>query len=87
MRVETAPTVIAAFVAYLGPSVCSLLASWTTRLMTTARVDALQSRCGSWVEKVVKRYGPALASRPAIEIRPGSMNAAKRLLALEGTGT
>ena len=24
----TVPTVIAAFVAYLGPSVCSLLASW-----------------------------------------------------------
>ena len=55
--------------------------------MTTAGVDALQSQCGSWVDKMVKRYGPALASQPAIEIRPESMNAAKRLLALERTGT
>ncbi len=56
-------------------------------LMTTARIDALQSRCGSWVDTVLKRYGPALASRPAIEIRPGSMKAAKRLLTLARTGT
>ena len=56
-------------------------------LMTTARVNALQSRCGSWVDKVLKRYGPELATRRAVEIRPGSMDAANRLLALERTGT
>ena len=55
--------------------------------MTTARVDALQSRCGSWVDKVLKRYGPELATRRAVEIRPGSMDAANRLLALGRTGT
>ena len=55
--------------------------------MTTARVDTLQSRCGSWVDKVLKRYGPELATRRAVEIRPGSMDAANRLLALGRTGT
>ncbi len=50
-------------------------------LMNPARVDALQFRCGSWVDKVLKRYGPALASRPVVDFRPGSMNAAGRLAA------
>lgn len=56
-------------------------------LMTTARVDTLQSRCGRWVDNVLKRYGPDLATRPAVEISPGSMEAAEQLLALGRTGT
>ena len=56
-------------------------------LMTTTRVDALQSRCGSWVDNVLKRYGPELATPRAVEIRPGSMAAADQLLALGRTDT
>ena len=48
-------------------------------LMSPARVDALQFRCGRWVDRVLERYGPALASRPVVDFRPGSMNAAGRL--------
>ena len=36
----TVPTVIAAFVAYLGPSVCSLLASWWSGLAASASARA-----------------------------------------------
>ena len=50
-------------------------------LMSPARVDALQFRCGRWVDRVLERYGPALASRPVVDFRPGSMNAAGRLAA------
>ena len=50
-------------------------------LMSPARVDALQLRCGRWVDRVLERYGPALASRPVVDFRPGSMNAAGRLAA------
>ena len=56
-------------------------------LMTTARVDALQSRCGSWVDRVLKRYGSEFATRPTIDISPGSTDAAEQLLALERSGT
>ena len=59
----------------------------TAPLMSPARVDTLQFRCGSWVDKVLKRYRPALASRPVVDFRPGSMNAAGRLLDMERTGT
>ena len=48
-------------------------------LMSAARVDALQSRCGSWDERVLDRYGPSLASGTVVDIKPGSMNAAGRL--------
>ena len=58
----------------------------TAPLMSPARVDALQFRCGSWVDKVLKRYGPSLASGAVVDIKPGSVNAARRLLAMEGTG-
>ena len=44
----------------------------TAPLMSPARVDPLQFRCGSWVDKVLKRYGPALASGPVVDIKPGS---------------
>ena len=50
-------------------------------LMSPARVDALQFRCGRWVDRVLERDGPALASRPVVDFRPGSMNAAGRLAA------
>ena len=56
-------------------------------LMSPARVDALQFRCGSWVDRVLNRYGPALTSRPVVVFRPGSMNAARRLMDMEGTET
>ena len=56
-------------------------------LMSPARVDALQFRCGSWVDRVLNRYGPVLASRPVVDFRPGSMNAARRLMEMEGTET
>ena len=52
-------------------------------LMSPARVDALQSRCGSWVDKILQRYGPSLASRAVVDIKPGSMKAAGRLLAMQ----
>ena len=58
----------------------------TAPLMSAARVDALQLRCGSWVDRVLDRYGPSLASRAVIEVKPGSLSAAGRLLALERTG-
>ncbi len=50
-------------------------------LMTPARVDALQCRCGNWVDKVLDRYGPSLASGAVVDIKPGSLNAAGRLAA------
>ena len=56
-------------------------------LMSPARVDALQFRCGSWVDRVLDRYGPMLASRPVVDLRPGSMNAARRLMDMERTET
>ena len=52
-----------------------------------ARVDALQCRCGRWVDRVLERYGPALASRPVVDFRPGSMNAAGRLTDWQRNGT
>ena len=52
-------------------------------LMSRARIDALQFRCGSWVDKVLDRYGPSLASGAVVDIKPGSMRAAGRLLAME----
>ena len=55
-------------------------------LMSPGRVDALQARCGSWVDKVLQRYGPSLASTPVVQIKPGSMNAAGRLTAMESLG-
>ena len=54
-------------------------------LMSPAQVDALQFRCGSWVDRVLKRYGPSLASRTAVDMKPESMDAARRLMAMETT--
>ena len=56
-------------------------------LMSAARVDALQFRCGRWVDRILDRYEPSLASGALVEFKPGSLNAAGRLLALEGTRT
>ena len=56
-------------------------------LMSPARIDALQLRCGRWVDRVLERYGPALASRPVVDFRPGSMNAAGRLTDWQRNGT
>ena len=52
--------------------------------MKPARVDALQSRCGRWVERTLERYGPAAASRPMaeVEVTPESLNPARRLAAV-----
>ena len=52
-------------------------------LMTAARVDTLQSRCGRWMERTLERYGSALESRPVVAFGPESMRAAERLLAME----
>ena len=50
-------------------------------LMTSARVDTLQIRCGSWVDRILDRCGPSLASGTVVDIKPGSLNAAGRLAA------
>ena len=50
-------------------------------LMSPARVDALQSRCGRWVDRTLERYGSALVSRPEVEVAAESLNAAGRLAA------
>ena len=57
-------------------------------LMSPARVDALQSRCGSWVDRILERYGPALASRSVaeLEVTPENLSAAARLADLETSG-
>ena len=52
-------------------------------LMSPARVDALQLRCGSWVDKVLQRYGRSVASGATVDIRPGSLSAARRLTMME----
>ena len=51
--------------------------------MNPGRVDALQFRCGRWVERTLERYGPALASglMVEVEVTPESLNAAGRLAA------
>ena len=56
-------------------------------LMSPARVDALQFRCGRWVDRILERYGPSLASGAVVNIKPGSMNAARRLLDWQRKGT
>ena len=56
-------------------------------LMSPARIDALQLRCGRWIDRTVERYRPALASRPEVDISTESLNAAERLAAMERTGT
>lgn len=56
-------------------------------LMSPARVDALQFRCGSWVDRVLNRYGPSLASGTVVHIKPGSMRAARRLTDWQRIGT
>lgn len=55
-------------------------------LMSPARVDALQFRCGRWVNRTLERYGPSLASGAVVDIEPESLNAAGRLLAMEEAG-
>ena len=35
---------------------------------------------------MLKRYGPSFASGTELDIKPGSMSAAKRLLAMNGAG-
>ena len=56
-------------------------------LMSPARVDALQFRCGHWVNRTLERYGSSLASGAVVDVKPGSLNAAGRLRAMERTGT
>lgn len=49
-------------------------------LMSPARVNAHQTRCGSWVNRILKQYEPPLASGTMVDLKPASMNAAKRLM-------
>ena len=58
-------------------------------LVNPGRVDALQVRCGRWMDWTLKRYGAALASQPTVEVEvtKESLNAADRLAAMERAGT
>ena len=56
-------------------------------LMSPARVDALQARCGRWVDRTLERYGSVLTSRPVVEVSEESRNAARRLAAIESSET
>ena len=56
-------------------------------LMSPARVDALQARCGRWVDRTLARYGSVLTSRPVVEVSGESRNAARRLAAIESSET
>ena len=49
-------------------------------LMSPARVNAHQTRCGTWVDRILKQYEPSLTSETMVDMKPGSMNAAKRLM-------
>lgn len=49
-------------------------------LMSPARVNAHQTRCGSWVDRILKQYESSLTSANMVDMKPGSMNAAKRLM-------
>lgn len=52
-------------------------------LMSSARVDALQSRCGSWVDQVLDDDGRSPQPGTAVDVKLKSMDAARRLAALE----
>ena len=54
-------------------------------LMSAARVDVLQARCGRWVDTTLERYGST--PRPMVEVSEESRNAARRLAAMESSGT
>ena len=54
-------------------------------LMSPARVDALQARCGRWVDRALERYGSVSTSRPVVEVSEESRNAARRLAAIESS--
>ena len=58
-------------------------------LVSPGRVDALQVRCGRWMDWTLERYGAALASQPTVEVEvtKESLNAADRLAAMERAGT
>ena len=56
-------------------------------LMSPARVDALQFRCGRWVDRTLERDGAVLASRSVVDVSAESLRAARRLAAMERSGT
>ena len=58
-------------------------------LVNAGRVDALQVRCGRWMDWTLERYGAALASQPTVEVEVTTegLNAADRLTAMERAGT
>ncbi len=58
-------------------------------LVNPGRVDALQVRCGRWMDWTLERYGAALASRPTVEVEvtKESLYAADLLAAMERAGT
>lgn len=53
-------------------------------LMSPARVDTMQFRCGNWVDRIVGRRGSSLASGSIVLIKQESMDAAERLEAMGG---
>ena len=56
-------------------------------LMSPVRVDALQTRCGSWVDRVLGRPETPPASGSVVDVKPESVAAARRLWAMDATGT
>ena len=56
-------------------------------LTSPARVDALQFRCGAWVDKVLERHGRSPSPGAVVEVAQTSLDAAERLTALERTET
>ena len=56
-------------------------------LMSPVRVDALQTRCGSWVDRVLGRPETPPASGSVVDVKPENVAAARRLWAMEATGT
>lgn len=54
-------------------------------LMSPARLDALQFRCGRWVDRILEQHKSSRTSHPVVEIGREGMDAAKRLLAIRET--
>ena len=78
----------------LGATACVLVNAATVYasdsnapLMSPARVDALQFRCGRWVDRTLERYGAVPASRSVVDVSAESLRAARRLAAMEKSGT
>ncbi len=68
------------YAATLGNTASDYASDQRAPFMNPARADALQSRCGSWVGRILTQYEPSLASKTIVDVKRGSLNAAKRLM-------